>query len=180
MIETFLFTIRIFLAIIFAVSGIPKLFNFHSFREGVATYDIVKKDILITLLSTVFVVLEIFISISFFINQYLFYSSLLGLTVLGIYGIAVSINLSREKEINCHCFDSIGKSQLTFATLTRILFLAILMTTSIVFHYITVDYKQIINEEAVFYFFLLFIMLFINEVLQKGLTLYRNINKEYN
>ena len=95
--------VRLALGIMFAVSAAYKVADPRSFSRGVRDYKIIPNRGIVPFV-TVVVVSEVFLALSHLCGWWLAFSSPLGLTLLGSFFVAITINLKKHHSLPCFCF----------------------------------------------------------------------------
>ncbi|MGD6964381.1 MauE/DoxX family redox-associated membrane protein [Fictibacillus phosphorivorans] len=166
------------LSVVFVASSFSKILRFRDFMTGIKEYEILPSS-LVPLFAISTILVELLVSISYLLQKFIILASFFALILLAIYGCAIVISLVRKKDMNCHCFESFGATKLTAATLIRVILLMLLHA----YVYINSSYEGSAFEgsryDIVIYGLLTIILLLSNELLQKGLVMYKNVVKEF-
>ena len=109
--------VRLILSLIFAVAGITKLTDQTGTREAVKNFGAPKAAA--SSIAVVLPLLELAIAIGLLFGATAWLSALTALFVLGIFVVAISINLAQGKTHECHCFGQIYSRPLGWSTLVR-------------------------------------------------------------
>ncbi|WP_380026349.1 MauE/DoxX family redox-associated membrane protein [Effusibacillus consociatus] len=174
------YVLRYLLAIIFLVSGLPKIIRIRNFAEAIREYNILPKYLVLPFayLSSW---IELLAAMALAFGYYVIWAELVLVPLLISYGIAIGINLYRKADLNCHCFEGLGESKLTFATLMRAMFLlgANLFVFANDFGIFGTSYKTISILNLVVYAGLVLVLLLLIELTQRGLIIAEKVKKEY-
>jgi len=114
-----MFSLRIFLGLIFLTSGYGKNKNLNLHKYKIEGYGFFPKN-LVNFIAIFDVILEIFIGVSFIfgilINQFL----LVAISLFFIYAIAAVISLSKEQEkVSCGCGGILGDKEASWLVIIR-------------------------------------------------------------
>jgi uncharacterized membrane protein YphA (DoxX/SURF4 family) len=166
---------RFFVAIVFALSALPKLRNMGSFAVGIAAY-----RILPVALHRPFAWVAVLGELSaatLLLTPLSHLGALLALGLLAIYGIAVSINLAKGREIPCYCFDQ-GRSRLSVVTVLRLL---LLMASTLPVYLTPTRYPSTTSEwlEVLAYLAFQLSVFAVMEVVQFALTTAKRMLKQF-
>src|SRR5687768_8810446 len=109
--------VRLILSLVFGVAGITKLTDQKGTREAVMNFGAPKAAA--PSISVVLPILELAIAIGLLFSATAWLSALAAVLVLGIFVVAISINLAQGKTHECHCFGQIYSRPLGWSTLIR-------------------------------------------------------------
>ena len=109
--------IRLMLSLVFGVAGITKLTDQKGTREAVMNFGAPKAAA--PSIAVVLPLIELAIAIGLLFSATAWLSALAAVLVLGIFVIAISINLAQGKTHECHCFGQIYSRPLGWSTLVR-------------------------------------------------------------
>ena len=109
--------VRLILSLIFLVAGITKLTDQKGTREAVMNFGAPKAAA--PSIAVVLPLLELAIAIGLLFSATAWLSALAALLVLGLFVVAISINLAQGKTHECHCFGQIYSRPLGWSTLVR-------------------------------------------------------------
>jgi thiol-disulfide isomerase/thioredoxin/uncharacterized membrane protein YphA (DoxX/SURF4 family) len=109
--------VRLILSLIFLVAGITKLTDQKGTREAVMNFGAPKAAA--PSVAVVLPLLELAIAIGLLFSATAWLSALAALFVLGLFVVAISINLAQGKTHECHCFGQIYSRPLGWSTLVR-------------------------------------------------------------
>ena len=109
--------VRLILSFVFGVAGITKLTDQKGTREAVINFGAPKAAA--PSIAVVLPLLELAIAIGLLFSATAWLSALAALFVLGIFVVAISINLAQGKSHECHCFGQIYSRPLGWSTLVR-------------------------------------------------------------
>jgi Methylamine utilisation protein MauE len=168
----------IILSAIFIGSSVSKVMNLRDFMTGIKEYEILPSA-LVPLFAFGTILVELFVSFAYLFQKFIIVASFSALILLSIYGVAITISLVRKKDMNCHCFESLGASKLTVATLIRVILLISLHAHVYVNKNLEGSAFKSSLDEIVLYGLLTITLLLSNELLQKGLETYKQVVKEY-
>jgi len=116
----FHFAITAAFALLFFMSGGSKVFNINSFQNGVREYRILPPG-LVAPFAWMAALTELAGAVLVLTPASQFAGAALA-SLLCTYVIAIGLNLKRGATINCHCFEALGSSRLTWVTMFRALF----------------------------------------------------------
>jgi uncharacterized membrane protein YphA (DoxX/SURF4 family)/thiol-disulfide isomerase/thioredoxin len=114
--------IRIALSAVFAVAGVTKLLDQSGTREAVENFGV--PGSLAPTFSVVLPIAELTIAVGTLFAGTTGASALAALLLLGLFIIAISVNLARGHTHDCHCFGQIYSRPLGWPTLVRNLIFA--------------------------------------------------------
>ncbi len=115
--------VRLLLSVIFGVAGVTKLLDQPGTREAVVNFGAPKS--VAPSIAVVLPVLELAIAVGLLFSLTAWWSALAGLFTLGLFVVAISVNLARGKTHECHCFGQIYSRPLGWSTLVRNLVFAL-------------------------------------------------------
>jgi Methylamine utilisation protein MauE len=114
--------VQLAIGIVFLFSSGGKLWDYRRFTQGVAAYQIVPPS-WANSSSLLIIAIETFLAAAHLTGFLMGVALLVGLGVLGIFGIAVSVNLKRGRVLPCYCF-GVSDSTISQVTLIRLGLLA--------------------------------------------------------
>ena len=109
--------VRLVLSLVFGVAGITKLTDQKGTREAVMNFGAPKGAV--PSIAVVLPLMELAIALGLLFSATAWLSALAALFVLGIFVVAISINLAQGKTHECHCFGQIYSRPLGWSTLVR-------------------------------------------------------------
>ena len=109
--------VRLTLSLVFGVAGITKLTDQAGTREAVVNFGAPKSAA--PSIAVVLPLMELAIAIGLLFSATAWLSALAALFVLGIFVVAISVNLAQGKTHECHCFGQIYSRPLGWSTLAR-------------------------------------------------------------
>ncbi|HKP46579.1 MAG TPA: MauE/DoxX family redox-associated membrane protein [Pyrinomonadaceae bacterium] len=109
--------VRIALAVIFSVAGITKLVDQPGTREAVTNFGVPRPAAPVAALILPFI--ELAIAISLLVSATTAAGAIAALVLLGLFILAISINLARGQTHDCHCFGQLYSRPLGWPTLAR-------------------------------------------------------------
>lgn len=109
--------VRIALSVVFSLAGITKLMDQTGTREAVKNFGAPKAAAPAVALVLPFV--ELAIAIGLLFSGAAAASSISGLLLLGVFIVAISVNLARGQTHDCHCFGQLYSRPLGWPTLLR-------------------------------------------------------------
>ena len=109
--------IRIALSIVFSVAAITKLLDQEGTREAVQNFGAPRASAPAVAIILPFV--ELAIALGLLFSGTTAVSSISGLLLLGIFVLAISVNLARGQTHDCHCFGQLYSRPLGWPTLVR-------------------------------------------------------------
>lgn len=109
--------IRIALSVVFSLAGITKLMDQAGTREAVENFGAPRGSAPAVALILPFV--ELAIAIGLLFSQTTAISSGAGFLLLGVFIVAISVNLARGQTHDCHCFGQLYSRPLGWPTLVR-------------------------------------------------------------
>jgi len=113
----FVVPFRLVLCLIFGVAGITKLLDLGGTREALKNFGAPAP--LIPTLSFVLPFIELAIALGFLVNRTVSIAALSAILLLGLFIVAISINLARGRTHDCHCFGQLHSEPLGWSTLVR-------------------------------------------------------------
>jgi len=113
----FVILFRLALCLIFAVAGVTKLLDLGGTREALKNFGAPAP--LIPTLSFLLPFIELAIALGFLANQTVSIAALSAILLLGLFIVAISINLARGRTHDCHCFGQLHSEPLGWSTLAR-------------------------------------------------------------
>ena len=115
--------IRLLLTLVFGVAGITKLIDQKGTREAVMNFG--APNAAAPSIAVVLPLIELAIAIGLLFSATAWLSALAAVLVLGIFVVAISINLAQGKTHECHCFGQIYSRPLGWSTLVRSILFAL-------------------------------------------------------
>jgi uncharacterized membrane protein YphA (DoxX/SURF4 family) len=115
--------IRIALSAVFAVAGVTKVLDPRGTREAMKNFR--SPEALAPVLSFVLPIAELAIAVGLLVDRTTGVSALAALLVLGLFIVAISVNLARGRTHDCHCFGQLYSRPLGWSTLMRNLIFAL-------------------------------------------------------
>lgn len=109
--------VRLMLSAIFGVAGVTKLLDQAGTREAVTNFGAPKS--VAPAVAGVLPLAELAIAIGLLFTATAWWSALAALFVLGLFVVAISVNLARGNTHECHCFGQIYSRPLGWPTLVR-------------------------------------------------------------
>src|SRR5688572_29551452 len=109
--------LRIALSAIFAVAGITRLLDLRGTREAVKNFG--APEALVPALAILLPIAELSIAVGLLFNLSASISALGSLLLLGLFVVAISVNLAQGRTHDCHCFGQIHSRPLGWPTLVR-------------------------------------------------------------
>ena len=113
----FIIPFRLVLCLIFAVAGITKLLDLGGTREALKNFGAPAP--LIPTLSLLLPFIELAIALGFLANRTVSIAALSAILLLGLFIVAISINLAKGRTHDCHCFGQLHSEPLGWSTLVR-------------------------------------------------------------
>lgn len=146
------FTIRVFLGLIFITSGGGKLLNRKKFTQAVQRY-----DILSPFLSRVYAGLlpwaEIIVGIGLLLGIAPILVAVLGSVLLISFIIAIVVNLRRGRTLECHCYGILSTNAIGWGTVARnllLLTLTLSLAVGSLSHVVSVSWIDIWGRDFLF------------------------------
>ncbi|MGH9930076.1 MAG: MauE/DoxX family redox-associated membrane protein, partial [Pyrinomonadaceae bacterium] len=115
--------LRIALSAVFGIAGITKLIDQPGTREAVKNFGSPKS--LASTLALVLPIVELAIAGGLLFDRTAGRSALSALLVVGVFVVAISVNLARGQTHDCHCFGQLYSRPLGWSTLARNLIFAL-------------------------------------------------------
>lgn len=109
--------VRVALSAIFGVAGVTKLLDQQGTREAVENFGAPRS--LAPVLALILPFLELAIAVGLLFSSSAWWSALGALLLLGLFVIAISVNLARGQTHDCHCFGQLYSRPLGWPTLAR-------------------------------------------------------------
>ena len=109
--------IRLALTVIFGTAGITKLIDPRGTREAVKNFGV--PDALAPAVSVVLPLVELSIAAGLLVNGTTPASVIGALLLLGLFLIAIAVNLAQGRKHDCHCFGQLHSKPLGWQTLAR-------------------------------------------------------------
>lgn len=109
--------VRLILSLVFGVAGISKLIDQQGTREAVMNFGAPKSAA--PAVAVALPLVELAVAIGLLFSATAWWSALASLVVLGLFVVAISINLAQGKTHECHCFGQIYSRPLGWPTLAR-------------------------------------------------------------
>ena len=109
--------VQLALSLIFGIAGITKLIDQRGTREAVENFG--APSSLAPAIALVLPFVELSIAAGMFFGGFVRWSALAAILVLGVFIIAIGINLSRGNTHDCHCFGQLYSRPLGWPTLAR-------------------------------------------------------------
>src|SRR6267142_5491279 len=115
--------LRISLSAIFAVAGVTKLLDRRGTRDALKNFG--SPESLAPALSIVLPLVELAIAAGLLFAGTAGASALAALLLLGLFVVAISVNLAQGRTHDCHCFGQLYSRPLSWPTLARNLIFAL-------------------------------------------------------
>jgi len=115
--------LRIALSVIFGIAGVTKLLDQRGTRDAVKNFG--SPESLAPALAFVLPLAELAIAAGLLFTSTTRVSALAALLLLGLFAVAISINLARGRTHDCHCFGQLHSRPLGWPTLARNLIFAL-------------------------------------------------------
>jgi len=109
--------IRLGLSGLFGIAGIAKLVDRRGTLEAVQNFGVPARYA--ALVQTLLPLMEVAVAIGLLFGNVAKWSALVGLLLLGVFVVAISFNLYRGNNPECHCFGQIYSRPLGWGTLLR-------------------------------------------------------------
>jgi len=119
------FTLRLFLGLLFVISGISKILDINYTRLSIENFNIIPIS-WIPFFSYILLSVEILLGLMLIFGIDIKISSLSIITLLSIFSIAVFINLIRGESFDCGCFQLLFKDKIGVTTILRNFLLSML------------------------------------------------------
>jgi Methylamine utilisation protein MauE len=107
------------LGLVFLLSTLGKLRRPAAFLRGVAEYEILPAP-LAYIFGAVLIPVEAFLAAAHLTGRGLGGAVPLGIAVLLAFATAVAVNLRRNRDLLCHCFDSLGGERISARSLAQL------------------------------------------------------------
>lgn len=107
------------LGLVFLLSTLGKLRRPAAFLRGVAEYEILPVP-LAKVFGAVLIPVEAFLAAAHLTGRGLRVAVPLGIVILLTFATAVAINLGRNRDLLCHCFDSLGGERISARSLAQL------------------------------------------------------------
>jgi uncharacterized membrane protein YphA (DoxX/SURF4 family)/peroxiredoxin len=114
--------LRIALSAVFGIAGVAKLLDQRGTRDAVKNFG--APESLAPALSVVLPIAELAIAAGLLFDRTTRTSAMAALLVLGLFVVAISVNLARGQTHDCHCFGQLYSRPLGWPTLARNLIFA--------------------------------------------------------
>lgn len=114
--------LRIALSAVFGIAGVTKLLDQRGTRDAVKNFG--SPESLAPALAVVLPIAELAIATGLLVDRTTRTSALAALLVLGVFIVAISVNLARGQTHDCHCFGQLYSRPLGWPTLERNLIFA--------------------------------------------------------
>jgi uncharacterized membrane protein YphA (DoxX/SURF4 family)/thiol-disulfide isomerase/thioredoxin len=115
--------VRIALSVVFSMAGITKLMDQPGTREAVKNFGAPKA--IAPAVALVLPLVELAIALGLLFSKTAAMSSIGALLLLGLFVVAISINLARGQTHDCHCFGQLYSRPLGWSTLVRTVIFAL-------------------------------------------------------
>lgn len=115
--------LRIALSAVFGIAGVTKLLDRRGTRDAVKNFG--APESLAPALSIVLPIAELAVAAGLLFDRTTHTSTLAALLVLGVFVVAISVNLARGQTHDCHCFGQLYSRPLGWSTLARNLIVAL-------------------------------------------------------
>lgn len=109
--------VRIALSVVFSLAGITKLMDQAGTREAVKNFG--APEAAAPAIAFVLPFIELAIAIGLLFSETTTVSSIAALLLLGLFVLAISVNLARGQTHDCHCFGQLYSRPLGWPTLVR-------------------------------------------------------------
>ena len=109
--------VRLMLSLVFGLAGITKLTDQNGTREAVMNFGAPKAAS--AAVAVLLPLVELAIAIGLLFSATAWWSALAALFVLGLFIVAITVNLAQGKTHECHCFGEIYSRPLGWSTLVR-------------------------------------------------------------
>ena len=110
---------RLALGLVFLLSTLGKLRRPAASLRGVAEYEILPVP-LAYVFGAVLIPVEAFLAVAHLTGWGLRIAVPLGIAVLLVFATAVGVNLGRNRDLLCHCFDSLGGERISARSLAQL------------------------------------------------------------
>ncbi len=109
--------VRIALSVVFSLAGITKLMDQPGTREAVKNFG--APNAIAPAVAFVLPFIELAIAVGLLFSGTTVVSSIAGILLLGVFVVAISVNLARGQTHDCHCFGQLYSRPLGWSTLAR-------------------------------------------------------------
>jgi thiol-disulfide isomerase/thioredoxin len=109
--------VRIALSVVFSLAGITKLMDQPGTREAVKNFG--APNAIAPAVAFVLPLIELAIAAGLLFSETTVVSSIAGILLLGLFVVAISVNLARGRAHDCHCFGQLYSRPLGWSTLAR-------------------------------------------------------------
>lgn len=109
---------RLFLALVFFIASIGKLFQYKEFVQVVIAYEILPKS-LSRLYAHLLPWLEVVIGLCLFLGLWVRIAALVAILLFTSFIIAIGINLARKRVLSCSCFGNFGQEKIGSSIILR-------------------------------------------------------------
>jgi len=122
MIERVRVITQLTMATVFLFSAAGKLKDPKGFVTGVENFELLPAQmapgVAVLVMAT-----ESWLAIAHLMGWWLEFTALIAFSLLMVFGVAVTVNLVRGRELPCYCFDTTGHEMISSATLVRLFLL---------------------------------------------------------
>jgi thiol-disulfide isomerase/thioredoxin/uncharacterized membrane protein YphA (DoxX/SURF4 family) len=109
--------LRLALSAVFGVAGVTKLLDQRGTRDAVKNFG--SPEPLAPALAIILPIVELAIAAGLLFNNTVVVSGFAALAVLGLFVVAISVNLAQGRSHDCHCFGQLYSRPLGWPTLAR-------------------------------------------------------------
>jgi len=109
--------VRIALSVVFSLAGVTKLMDQPGTREAVKNFG--APNAITPAVAFVLPFIELAIAVGLLFSETTVVSSIAGILLLGLFVVAISVNLARGQTHDCHCFGQLYSRPLGWPTLAR-------------------------------------------------------------
>src|SRR5882762_9097075 len=109
--------VRIALCAVFSLAGITKLMDQPGTREAVKNFG--SPNAIAPAVALVLPFIELAIAVGLLFSETTVVSSSAGILLLGLFVVAIGVNLARGQTHDCHCFGQLYSRPLGWSTLAR-------------------------------------------------------------
>jgi uncharacterized membrane protein YphA (DoxX/SURF4 family) len=109
--------IRVALSAVFGVAGVTKLLDLRGTREAVKNFG--APDRLVPALSIILPILELAVAAGLLVSGATSISAVGAMLLLGVFIVAIGVNLAQGRTHDCHCFGQLHSRPLGWPTLVR-------------------------------------------------------------
>lgn len=113
----FVIPFRLALSLIFTVAGVTKLLDLKGTREALKNFG--APPFLIPAFTFLLPLIELAIALGLLSNRSVSFAALSALGLLGLFIVAIGINLAKGRTHDCHCFGQLHSEPLGWSTLLR-------------------------------------------------------------